>query len=370
MKQIELMHYIVKEKNRNNIKKEIDNYYKMNTKIDLDQENVNLLINNNKYFIFEYLFKSGYLYVLEDMSFIDIDNSKILAKCIDTYSFLFDEDYMYFLLKMLDKKEIKSNSMTKYIKKVYNQTRNRYTDEICNPEEFKENGQLYQLSIICYLKDKNYNCTKYISRIVELIDNDYLWKIISLKGLRANNIFDSLLFSHVIQKNKLNFFDISTLFSFKNIDIVEEEIKNRYKNEITENNINKYMDMLVENYKIKIAYNQENSIEKEYLNNMFLNIISDCISNDLLLFKTYQLLNNNYISEEIKLKLKDILKSCQLSEYIIRKELFYFSNAATIDTIKDLIFFKQIYEKNKDLFSNNCNYIHNDLRTIILIDMF
>jgi len=117
MKQIELIHYIVKEKNRNNIKKEIDNYYKINTQINFDQENVNLLINNNKYFIFEYLFKSGYLYVLEDMSFIDNDNSKILATCIDTYSFLFDQDYMYTFFKMLDKKEIKSNSMTKYIKK-------------------------------------------------------------------------------------------------------------------------------------------------------------------------------------------------------------------------------------------------------------
>lgn len=127
---------------------------------------------------------------------------------------------------------------------------------------------------------------------------------------------------------------------------------------------------MIENYKIESFYNEENSMEKKYLNERFLNIISDCLSNDVLLFKTYQLLNNNYISEEIKIKLKNICINYKLSENIIRKESFYFSNSATINAIKDLSFFKQIYEKNKDLFSKNFDYIHNDLRTIILIDMF
>lgn len=215
MNQIELIDYIINEKNRNNIKKEINNYYKINIQINFNQENVNLLINNNKYFVFEYLFKSGYLYVLNEINQNNIDNTKILATFIDTDSFLFDECHMNVFFKMLNKKEIQSNSIIKYIKKLYNQTRNRYTDEICNVEEFKTNGQLYQLSIICYLKNKEYTCTKYFSRIVELIDNDYLWKVLSLEGLRANNILQNLLFSHVIQKNKLIFLIYQHYFHLK-----------------------------------------------------------------------------------------------------------------------------------------------------------
>lgn len=365
-----IIDYLLNESDKKNIKLAIDNYYKVNYEIFFMQETVDSLLEQNKYFIFEYIFKNGYIYHLPEFEKNNIDIKTLLATSIDSSTFITNKKYTDSILKKI-KNNKKSNSIIRLMNKIYKETKYSYMDEVCNIEKFKSESNLYKINVISTIIHTSLYSSRCIREIVEIINDDYLFKFISDNLKLSKKDIKDLFFSYLLIKNKLDYFNTTFLIEYSNILEVNKLIKQRFKNK-------DLMDQATESdFYFYISFYTNKCNNDDLLEEDFLDLIKESIHNYVFLEKLVKMLKRKHIDILFLDKIKKICYEHRWTEKSILSREFIFSDRFSLysDDQKEynfewIEFLKNVYLNNEELFNQNMDRINKDLRPILLIDNF
>lgn len=274
-------------------------YFKHNSVLYLELNELNYIINNKKEFIFKFFYEQGYLFISQAKVQDGITNPYLLS---DTYDFVFHFSLAFYSFDEL------------------------YNDDILflktlNIENFKTISFLKNKSkivqkraIVYFLKENIYKKNQYMSKVYKIAKKlnllDFLAICVDEPTLSVKYINSNLLFQHFVENKDLHFFSISIILrkmkkfypSFQ--DIIFDYLDTKFNEPFLEYNSQSSINHFLFNESINnfSSYYFENMLKKIFLlilntkNNDNLNLFI----NDFFFLLANKLTNNKRLSPDFK----------------------------------------------------------------------